>query len=81
MTGVQTCALPISGYDIYRQEEGETTFRKINPQLIKEPYFLDPTASSKKSYTYRLKAVDTSRKESEFSQEAEISPEPPVPKN
>ncbi|MGA2954276.1 MAG: hypothetical protein ABSF48_00960 [Thermodesulfobacteriota bacterium] len=71
----------IAGYDTYRKEEGETTFRKINPQLIKEPYFLDTTASSKKSYTYRLKAVDTSRKESEFSQEAEISPEPSAPKN
>ena len=58
----------IAGYDIYRKEEGETTFRKINPQLIKEPYFLDTTANPKKSYLYRLKAMNASTKESEFSQ-------------
>ena len=71
----------IAGYDIYRKEEGETTFRKINPQLIKEPYFLDPTANPKKSYLYRLKAMNASTKESEFSQEVQVSPEPPAPKN
>ncbi len=71
----------IAGYDIYRREEGETTFRKINPQLIKETYFLDSTASPKNSYTYRLKAINTSKKESEFSQEVQISPERSAPKN
>jgi hypothetical protein len=67
----------VAGYDIYRREEGEKTFRKINPGLIKEPYFLDTTASPQKSYIYRLRAIDSSGKESEFSQEAEVSPEPP----
>jgi len=71
----------IAGYDIYRQEEGEATFRKITSRLIKEPYFLDTTANPQKSYIYCLKAVDSSGKESEFSQNAEIRPEPPVPKN
>lgn len=64
----------LAGYDLYRRAEGEENFRKINPQLIKEPYFLDRTADLNKSCTYRLKAVDSSllRKESEFSQDAEI---------
>jgi len=68
----------VAGYDIYRRAEGEESFRKINPALIKEPYFLDRTADLKKTYTYRLKAVDSSisPKESDFSQDAEVSPSP-----
>jgi predicted small lipoprotein YifL len=64
----------IAGYNLYRKEAGETSFRRINSELIKEWYFLDQTADTKKSYTYRLKAVDTSGKESEFSMDAEVSP-------
>ncbi len=69
----------IAGYDIYRQEEGEKTLQKINPQLIRGLYFLDTTANLKKSYLYRLKASDSSGKESEYSQDAEVRPEPPAP--
>jgi fibronectin type 3 domain-containing protein len=64
----------IAGYDVYRKEEGETAFRRMNPQLMKEPYFLDRTADPKKSYIYRLRAADTSGKESDFSKDAEVSP-------
>ncbi len=64
----------IAGYNLYRQEEGETTFRKINPQLIKEAYFLDRRADPKRSYTYRVSAVDSSGKESDYSKDAEVSP-------
>jgi len=70
----------IGGYDLFRREREEKTFRKINPSLIKEPYYLDESADPQKSYSYRLKALSTSGKESEFSQEVEISPEPPSPK-
>jgi predicted small lipoprotein YifL len=71
----------VSGYNIYRRTAGEETFRKINPALIKEPYFLDASADPKTSYTYRLKAVDSSRipKESDFSQDADVSPLPVKP--
>jgi hypothetical protein len=66
----------IAGYDIYRRAEGEETFRKVNAGLIREPHFLDPSADPGKSYTYRLKAVDSSAvpKESDFSPDAEVSP-------
>jgi fibronectin type 3 domain-containing protein len=66
----------IAGYDVYRREGRMQTFHKINPQLVKEPYFLDRAASPLKSYSYRLKAVDSSGRESEFSKEAEVFPEP-----
>ena len=71
----------VVGYDVYRRSAEETTFRKINPAPVKQSYYLDATADPKKSYTYRLKAVDSSRipKESEFSPDAEVSPLPVKP--
>jgi predicted small lipoprotein YifL len=71
----------VIGYNIYRRAAGEETFRKINPALIKELYFLDASADPKTSYTYRLKAVDSSRipKESDFSQDADVFPLPAKP--
>ena len=67
----------VAGYNLYRRAEGEESFRRINPAPIKEPYFLDRTADLKKTYTYRLKAVDSSPtpKESDFSPDAEVSPQ------
>lgn len=72
----------IAGYNLYRQEKGGNVFIKINSQLITENYFLDKETDPKKSYLYRLKAVDASpaRNESEFSQEVEVFPEPSSPK-
>jgi len=72
----------IAGYNLFRRDRGENEFTKINPQLITENYFLDREADPKKSYLYRLTAVDTSptRNESEFSQEVEVFPEPSSPK-
>ncbi len=71
----------IAGYEIYRRAEDEETFRKVNSGLIRERHFLDPSADPKKSYTYRLKAVDSSptRKESDFSPDADVSPLPTKP--
>ena len=71
----------IAGYEIYRRAEGEDIFSKVNPGLVREPHFLDPSADPKKSYTYRLKAVDSSPtpKESDFSQDADVSPLPAKP--
>jgi predicted small lipoprotein YifL len=71
----------IAGYEVYRRAEGEETFRKLNSSLIREPQFLDASADPKKSYTYRLKAVDSSpaHLESDFSQDAEVAPLPTKP--
>ena len=71
----------VAGYDVYRRAEDEEIFRKVNPGLIREPHFLDASADPRKSYTYRLKAVDSSPtpKESDFSLEAGVSPLPVKP--
>jgi len=65
----------IAGYEVYRREEGGEPLRKISPELIKDPYFLDPTANPQKTHVYGLKAIDSSGKESGFSQEATVSPQ------
>ena len=66
----------VAGYDVYRRAAEEETFRKINPAVVKQPYYLDATADPQKSYTYRLRAVDSPfpHRESEFSQDADVSP-------
>ncbi len=69
----------VAGYNVYRREEGETSFRKINPQPVKEAYFLDAAAAVKKAYDYYVTSVDVYQKESEPSRGAEIPPEPPAP--
>jgi len=68
----------ILGYDVYRRQEGETEFIKMNPQPVTAPFYLDDSVSPGKSYVYRLRAVDSSpsRNESEFSKEIEVVPEP-----
>jgi len=64
----------VTGYDLYRREKEEKEFRKINSQPIVEPYFLDPSANPQKTYDYCLKALDSSGKESDFSQPFELAP-------
>jgi uncharacterized protein len=66
----------IAGYDVYRQEIGTEAFVKVNSQLIREPYFFDSSADPRKSYSYRIRAVDNSpsKNQSDFSQEAEVNP-------
>ena len=69
----------VAGYNLYRREEGQNTWKKVNSTLIPELYFLDPSAELKKTYSYRLSAVDKSpsARESAFSQEAEVTFVPP----
>jgi hypothetical protein len=67
----------VAGYDLYRREGGSGEYTKINGPPILENYFFDPTADPRKTYLYRLKAVEAppAGKESEFSQEVEVARE------
>ena len=71
----------VAGYNLYRRAADEETFRKINLAPVKDRYYLDATADPKKSYTYRLKAVDSPfpHREGDFSQDADVSPLPVKP--
>ena len=72
----------IAGYDLYRKAGDEGDFQKINTRLITENYFLDGSADPQKTYLYLLKALDNSpsANASDFSQEAEVSPQQPIAK-
>ncbi len=68
----------IAGFDLYRRAEDEGEFKKINTLLLTERYFLDTAVDHKKTYYYRLKAIDSSpdKRESEFSRETAVTPPP-----
>jgi hypothetical protein len=64
----------ITGYNVLRREEGEKEFRRVNPRLITDRYFLDETADPRKSYEYTVTAINSAGKESDSSQATEITP-------
>ncbi|MBM4331382.1 MAG: hypothetical protein FJ117_09195 [Deltaproteobacteria bacterium] len=73
----------IAGYNLYHRGKEEKEFVKINPRLLTENYYLDASVDSRKTYIYRLKAVDAtpSKNESEYSKEVEVGPQAADPKN
>ncbi|MBI4495447.1 MAG: hypothetical protein HY697_00785 [Deltaproteobacteria bacterium] len=68
----------VAGYNLYRKEEGERDFRRLNSRPIAENYFLDGQADPGKRAVYRVRALDTSpaARESEPSAEVEVAPTP-----
>ena len=59
----------LDGYNVYRHEEGGTTF-KLNSELVKTPAYRDMQVVSGKRYFYSVSAVDLRGNESERSEEA-----------
>ncbi len=65
----------LAGYRVYRREEGEAAFRRLTPELLPKPIFLDAQAARGHTYHYYATAVDDSPRhnESQPSEEAVIS--------
>jgi fibronectin type 3 domain-containing protein len=60
----------LAGYNIYRSEEWDSEYKKINSVLIppkQNPSFIDQTVQPNKEYYYRVTAVDIHNNESEQS--------------
>ena len=60
----------LAGYNIYRSEEWDGEYKKINPVLIppeQTPVFIDQTVKPNKEYYYRVTSVDMYNNESEQS--------------
>jgi fibronectin type 3 domain-containing protein/glucose/arabinose dehydrogenase len=48
----------LSGYNVYRSEDGESNFVKLNPAALATSEFTDATADPGKTWYYRITAVD-----------------------
>jgi hypothetical protein len=60
----------LTGYNVYRREEGETNPVKLNAELIKAPAYRDENVAPRKKYFYSVSAVDVRGNESARSNEA-----------
>jgi predicted small lipoprotein YifL len=65
----------VLGYNIYRKEEGEINYRRLNPEPLKGTIFLDTEVKRDKQYSYAISAVDNSsrRNESPLSEEVKVA--------
>jgi len=72
----------IYGYNLYRKSSIETSFVKINYEVIRDTSYLDTNVWGDKSYSYALTAVDSDGHESGFShiRTGHLIP-PAIPKN
>ena len=63
----------LDGYHVYRDQDG-SGFRRIDPELVRQPSFLDPSLAPGAVVRYRVTAVDRAipPNESEPSDEAEV---------
>jgi len=60
----------LTGYDIYRKEQGSDTALKLNPRPLLTPSYRDMSIQPGTSYSYTVKAVDRAGNESPASEPA-----------
>jgi hypothetical protein len=60
----------LTGYNVYRREEGVANPVKLNAELIKAPAYRDENVAPQKKYFYSVSAVDVRGNESARSEEA-----------
>jgi uncharacterized protein len=65
----------LAGYRVYRRLAGEAKPVRLNPELLRQPYFVDSQVSRGQTYYYMVTAVDDSRQanESAPSEEAVVT--------
>ena len=59
-----------NGYNIYRAEEPDGDYLRINADLVREPGYVDQTAKRGKTYHYRVTTVTAAGVESDVSKPA-----------
>lgn len=62
----------IAGYNVYRSDDLESGYAKINGELVTALAFTDPLAQAGKTYSYVATAVNQSGLESAFSTEVSV---------
>lgn len=58
-------AKDLAGYRIYRLRAGAASQARLNPVLVKRPYFVDTQATRGETYYYTVTAVDNSKRSNE----------------
>jgi rhamnogalacturonan endolyase len=66
--------LDLQGYNIYRSEQPQESFEKINNTLLTKTIFYDTNVVNDITYYYAITAVDTAGNESSFSNIVEATP-------
>ena len=62
----------VSGYTIYRREEGKGLLKKLNPDPVKGTIFLDTGAKKDTAYYYAISSADSSSRRNESSPSEEV---------
>jgi hypothetical protein len=63
----------VTGYNIYRQSGGNSSFQLLQPSHIAQAIYTDSTVISGASYTYYVTSVDSSGDESAPSNQASVT--------
>ncbi len=63
----------IVGYNIYRSKSSKGGYSKLNSKLDADTYYTDSTAAGDTTYYYATTAVDSSGKESGYSNQAKVT--------
>jgi len=62
----------VSGYNIYRREEGKGALEKLNPDPVKGTIFLDTGVKKDTAYYYAISSADSSSRRNESSPSEEV---------
>ncbi len=62
----------ILGYDIERKAEGETKFKRLNKNIVKEEKYFDRNIEKGKVYYYRIRCIDKNFNVSKFSKPVKV---------
>ena len=60
----------VAGYNVFRAEDLNGDYQRINANLVREPRYVDQTAVRGKTYHYRVTAVTSAGVESDLSETA-----------
>lgn len=63
----QNPELDIKGYNIYRSNDPDGKYKKVNTKIVTEPNYVDSSVEVEKTYYYYVTAVDKSGQESRRS--------------
>ena len=68
----------LGGYNVYRQDPTSGEFVKLNASLVTNPAYIDATAASDATSSYRVTAVDVLGNESAFAETTAYRPPAPT---